>query len=531
MKVFLLSLCRGKDKADLREKGAITLAETLIVLSIGIAVVLVWTQNQLSQMEVENARNAGRAIATYARAAATWLAQSPPTANGTYTVASLQDCNNQGGEQFLSCTFGPATPISYVRTAAGGPATFGDLEIDVSITPTGTLGVIDFGVFRSGADGNGDGQPDARPDLAAAAFQTATEQTGAGVFDFFELSFVEPDPAAVIFDSSDPNFDQTAIDNLARLQARVGAQASGDTPFLRIDGTNEMTGALNFENGMQVDMDTNGLIVQGPGDVGIQTDTGELVVNGQIMAGALTFENGMQIDMDTNGLIVQGPGDVGIQTDTGGLVVNGQINANALQTSSAEIDQLRVEPATGVSGEGFERLNQAPDIVRIDQSIGALSSRVTVNERDIRNNTSAINSNRQDIQKKSPDLVDLIGKVDTNALAIAANRGKIDNNSSVVQEITSQTYPWPCRPTEREAYHVRRDALIMCTLSHFCENCGKAHSDFTQHEYKARNLSTLACESRYLTIHTNCCFEFTGPQSCSTRCIERLAEKSLPNCS
>ena len=495
MKVFLLSLCRRIDKADLRDKGAITLAETLIVLSIGIAVVLVWTQNQLSQMEVENARNAGRAIATYARAAATWLAQSPPTADGTYTVANLQDCNNHSGEQFLSCTFGPATPISYARTTAGGPATFGDLEIDVSITPTGALGVIDFGVFRSGADANGDGQPDARPDLAAAAFQTATEQTGAGVFDFFELSFVEPDPATVIFDASDPNFDQRAIDNLARLQARVGAQASGDTPFLRIDGTNEMTGALNFDNGMQV-------------------------------------------NMDTNGLIVQGPGDVGIQTDTGAVVVTGQINANALQTSSAEIDQLHVEPAGGVFGEGFERLNQAPDIFRIDQNIGALSSRVTVNERDIRNNTNAIrnntnaiNSNRQDIQKRSPDLVDLIGKVDTNALAIAANRSKIDNNSSVVQEINSGVYPWPCRPTRVEVDKKWRDARRACVLSNSCNNCGKIRSDSHQEEYMSRNVDTLDCETHYISILANCCFQFTGPQPCSTDCIEFRIKKSLPNCS
>ena len=494
MKVFLLSLCRRIDKADLRDKGAITLAETLIVLSIGIAVVLVWTQNRLSQMEVENARSAGRAIATYARAAATWLAQSPPTADGTYTVANLQNCNNQSGEQFLSCTFGPATPISYVRTATGDPATFGDLEIDVTITPTGTLGVIDFGVFRSGADANGDGQPDARPDLAAAAFQTATEQTGAGVFDFFELSFVEPDPATVSFDSSDPNFDQTALDNLARLQARVGAQTSGDTPFLRIDGTNEMTGALNFENGMQV-------------------------------------------DMETNGLIVQGPGDVGIQTDTGALVVTGQINANALQTSSAEIDQLRVEPADGVSGEGFERLNQAPDIVRIDRSIGALSSQVAVNERDIRNNerdirnnTNAINSNRQDIQNKSPDLVDLIGKVDTNALAIAANRGKIDNNTSVVQGITSGTHPWPCRPTIREARNNLYEARLKCSVPRTCDDCGKVRSDSYKEEYKYRDRNTLACIFYYLSGPTNCCFQFTGPQLCPANCLAGLRAKSYPRC-
>ena len=486
MKVFLLSLCRGKDKADLREKGAITLAETLIVLSIGIAVVLVWTQNQLSQMEVENARSAGRAIATYARAAATWLAQSPPTANGTYTVADLQDCNNQGGEQFLSCTFGPATPISYVRTATGGPATFGDLEIDVSITPTGTLGVIDFGVFRSGADGNGDGQPDARPDLAAAAFQTATEQTGAGVFDFFELSFVEPDPAAVSFDSSDPNFDQTAIDNLARLQARVGAQASSDAPFLRIDGANEMTGALNFENGMQV-------------------------------------------DMDTDGLVVQGPGDVGIQTATGALVVTGQINSNALQTSSAEIDQLRVDLAGGVSGEGFERLNQAPDVVRIDQNIGALSSRVTVNERDIGNNTNAIRSNRQDIRNNLSELVGLKGKVDTNTQAIVVNRRKIDKNSSDILDIPNSPSPQICKPTWWELPRLLR-ARTNCDFNDACSAYGDFETEMFQATYYVRDLVTLDCRPRQSTLYSKCCFQYKrgGPRSID--CAKNLRSENIRDC-
>ena len=60
-----------------------------------------------------------------------------------------------------------------------------------------------------------------------------------------------------------PSFDQAAIDDLSRLQARVGAQA-GDAPFLRLDGANQMTAGINFDNGMQVNMDGPGLALPRP---------------------------------------------------------------------------------------------------------------------------------------------------------------------------------------------------------------------------------------------------------------------------
>ena len=261
-----------------RQRGAVTIVETLIALAIGTALLLVWTQGKLDQMEVENARNAGRAIATYARAASVWLAEQPPPTSGNYTITSLQDCNNPDGIRFLSCTYDGRTPIPYVRNADGDPLTFSDLRIQVNLLPNGSEGLIDFGVFRHGEDDNNDGLPDSRPDLAAAAFATAVEQTGAGVLEFFELMFARNSADGLVTDPSDPAYSVTDAEDLARLQARVGASA-GNAPFLRIDGGNEMEAAITFDNGMLVTMVGDDLQLQGPGDVRVETDTGTLTVD------------------------------------------------------------------------------------------------------------------------------------------------------------------------------------------------------------------------------------------------------------
>ena len=328
------------------EKGAITIVETLIVISIGLIALTVLAQAKLSEFQASNAANAGRAIAAYSRAASVWLAENPPAADGIFTVGDLQDCADPDGARFLSCTFDAQTPIAYAQNDAGDPVNYGNLQIDVEVTLAGATGVIDFGVFRSGGDENEDGLPDSRPDLASIAFQTAAEETGAGVLGFFEMMFARESPVGLQFDPDEADFDQIAIDDLSRLQARVGAQA-GDAPFLRLDGANQMTAGI-------------------------------------------TFNNGMQVNMDGGGLAFQGPGDVEVRTDTGTLVVEQNIQTAALQSDSAVFDELTVEPPAGVQGAGFERFNQAPDVVRIDGDVIRLTG-------EVNDNLFNIETNRQDI--------------------------------------------------------------------------------------------------------------------------------------
>ena len=369
------------------EKGAITIVETLIVISIGLIALTVLAQAKLSEFRNENAANAGRAIAAYSRAASTWLAENPPAADGTFTIRDLQDCADPAGARYLSCTFGTQTPIAYARNDTGNPVNYGNLNIVVDITPAGATGVIDFGVFRSGDDENEDGLPDARPDLASIAFQTAAEETGAGVLEFFEMMFARESPVGVQFDPNEADFDQAAIDDLSRLQARVGALA-GDAPFLRLDGANQMTAGINFDNGMQVNMDGVGLAFQGPGDVGVSTDTGTLVV----------AQN---------------------------------IQTVALQSDSAVIDELTVEPLTGVKGGGFERLNQAPDVVRIDGDVIRLTGRVQVNE-------TGIESNRQNTVRNAAEITRLTGEVNTNETGIESNRQSTARNAAGITRLTGE---------------------------------------------------------------------------------------------
>ncbi len=445
------------------EIGAISMAETLIVLSIGITVLAVWAHGRLNQMEVDNAKAAGRAISTYSRAAAVWLAEAPPATSGIYTISELQECADENGLRFLSCSFGSTTPIPYASTDTGDPITFGDLQINVTINAAGSLGLIDFGVFRGGKDSNGDGMPDSRPDLAAAAFQAASQDTGAGVLEFFELLFVEPDASMIIFDSQDPNYDPGKVENLARLTARVGSLSSATSPFLRIDGGNQMTGALNFQNGMLV-------------------------------------------DMSGNSLIVEGPGDVQVSTVSGGLVVSGQLETNTLVADSAEIDALEVEPEDGVSGTGFDRFDQAPDIVRIDENITNLTERVTVNETNIETNSDAITANLLDIEKNFADIVELTGRVSTNTRNIAANRNLIDQNASDILNLSDKKSDI-CTPS-RATVIAKNPGRLSCGGS--CWSCGSWQSVSASYTYRSRNLETLACDNHTIRIYSSCCLQSNG---------------------
>ena len=474
---FALLVCRHS------EKGSITIAETLIVLSIGLIALTVWAQAKLSQIETANAANAGRAIAAYSRAASVWLAENPPASDGIFTISDLQDCADPVDARFLSCTFGAQTPIAYAQNDVGDPVNYGNLDIDVVITPAGATGVIDFGVFRSGGDENEDGLPDSRPDLASIAFQTAAEETGAGVLGFFEMMFARESPVGVQFDPNEADFDQTAIDDLSRLQARVGAQA-GDAPFLRLDGVNQMTAGI-------------------------------------------TFNNGMQVNMAGGGLAFQGPGDVEVQTDTGTLVVAQNIQTAALESDSAVFDELTVEPPAGVRGAGFERFNQAPDVVRIDGDVIRLTERVGVNEVGIGTNAAEITR--------------LTGEVNDNLLNIETNRQDIDAHGALLDQhalaidsfdaaIATPPPPPPPLPVCAPLWSQVKNEMQELGYSHY-SNCGTScqpilypcpeargtrvclgPSSANPVEYIVRNANTLYCETRTANFYTGqyCRTDFSG---------------------
>ena len=447
------------------EKGAITIVETLIVLSIGLIALTIWAQAKLSEFQTANAANAGRAIAAYSRAASVWLAENPPAADGVFTISDLQDCADLDGARFLSCTFGAQTPIAYARNDVGDPVNYGNLDIDVVITPAGATGIIDFGVFRSGADENEDGLPDSRPDLASVAFQTAAEETGAGVLGFFEMMFALESPVGLQFDPDEADFDQAAIDDLSRLQARVGAQA-GDAPFLRLDGANQMSAGIGFDNGMQVNMDGGGLAFQGPGDVEVRTDTGTLVVAQNIQTAAL-------------------------------------------QSGSAVFDELTVEPTAGVQGAGFERFNQAPDVVRIDGDVIRLTG-------EVNDNLFNIETNRQDIDAHGI----LLGE---HNLAISALESESPSPPRPQPPPPPPPPPPLCAPlwsqvnTEMQGMGYRSYSNCGTGCQHGCPEAAgsivcSGPSSANPVTYIVRNANTLYCETRTANFYTSqyCSRPFSG---------------------
>ena len=447
--------------SELRERGVITMAEVLIVLGVAAAVAMIWTNAKLTEMEGEAAQLAGRNIAAYSRAAAQWLAEAPPAADGNFDIAALQDCANPNGARFLPCDFDADTPLPHVFNAGGDPTTFGDLTIAVDILPAGADGDIDFGVFRSGDDDNGDGLPDSRPDLAAIAFRAASEETGAGVFEFFRLQFARAALTGLVLDPTAPGFDQNEVDNLARLRAEIGAQV--DAPFLRVDGGNEMNAGLTFNNGMQINM----------------------------QGGNLEFDGAGIVLADT------------LEANT--------LEANTLEADASTLQSVTVNPPAGVLGAGFDRLDQSADITRIDGTLADHDTRITANAGRITANQNAIAANLASITTNQGDIATNQGRITANTASINANRARL----SAVEAVNSSQ----ATTLRRHAYEIGQlknrpvnPPITACTPTHnalsaqmralgwshdpIIFNCDSCSVQTTSRTWQERNTDTLACENR-----------------------------------
>ena len=470
------------------ESGAITIAETLIALAIGLVALTLWAQSSLNQMEIDRAKAAGRAIAAYARAASIWLSENPPATNGNFDIANLQDCDDEDGARFLPCSFNSQSPVPYAYDSEGNPMTLGTLQINTTVSSAGAAGEIDFGVFRSGDDLNDDGLPDSRPDLAAIANATASEQSGAGGLGFYQIRFARSDPEGLVFNPESASFSQVGIDNLSRLIAQVGITAA-DPPFLRTDGTNEMRGGL-------------------------------------------TFENGMQVAMDGTGLSIRGAGNVEVETDTGTLVVSNELQTPNLEADNAEFDSLTVEPADGVIGAGFDRFNQAPDVARIDGDIVQLTSRVGANETNIENNT-------EDIGRLSTEVDNHSTSIENNRTEIAGNSETINDNSIRITTLEDGSGPVvpECTPSMqakisefasrgfRYYYDVSTSAKncnsgVSCSTTDRCGDTVPSRIRFVGPssanpvQYNGRNSSDLQCVPRQIRFYQRCGCVAPNPPGC-----------------
>ena len=459
-----------------KEKGAITIVETLVVLGVGIAVLMFYAVQQGDRLEVDGARAAGRDIANYTRAASVWIAESPPSTPGNYGIADLQDCADPAGARFLPCAFTEDITIRYATNAAGEPVNFADLVIEVTLPPEGPTGSIDFGVFRQGDDANDDGFPDPRPDLAAIALQHASEETPSGVFGYFSLQFAREDLTGLVTDPDDPSFDIAEVENVARVQATVGAHAAA-SPFLRVDGSNQMQNGITFVNGVQLNMSADRLEIGAPGGITFETD--------------VRVENLSATD----------------------------INA----TTATVSDELQVVAADGATGAGFARLDQSADIVRIDGDVVRLSQDIDTNRSAIDLNRANITGNAADVAALQSDVQDNRDQVNTNAQNIVTNAQNIEDMGievgllkddmenlsdvsvcapllqTVVTEMSGLGYPYVhslCRGSCDPGIHncpAGRNGSKRCSGS----------SSANPVPYIVRNVNTLNCETRSANFYSS----------------------------
>ena len=462
-----------------KEKGAITIVETLVVLGVGIAVLMFYAVQQGDRLEIDGARAAGRDIANYTRAASVWIAASPPSTPGNYGIADLQDCADPAGARFLPCAFTEDITIRYATNAAGEPVNFADLVIEVALPPEGPTGSIDFGVFRQGDDANDDGFPDPRPDLAAIALQHASEETPSGVFGYFSLQFAREDLTGLVTDPNDPSFDLAEVENVARIQATVGAHAAA-SPFLRVDGSNQMQNGITFVNGVQLSMSADRLEIDAPGGIDFETD---------------------------------------VRVET--------LAATEVSVS----DELQVIAANGVTGAGFDRLDQSADIVRIDGDVVRLSQ-------DIDLNRLAIGQNLADITSNAANTASLQNDVQDNRTRIGSNAREISDVSIEVRQLISSIEDPPppppppppeisiCAPLWATVRNEMsglgytsysncgtscRPHLYPCPEAHGTRVCLGAYSA-NPVAYESRDVSTLNCRSHTASFYTSqyCRKDFSG---------------------
>ena len=459
-----------------KEKGAITIVETLIALSVGIAVLIIWSLQQGHRLQVDGARAAGRDIATFTRAASIWIAEAPPATAGNYGIADLQDCANPTGARFLPCAYSGNTTIRYATNDAGEPVNFANLAIEVTLPPAGPTGRIDFGVFRHGEDANDDGLSDSRPDLAAIALQHASEETAPGVFGYFALQFAREDPTGLVTDPADPSFDLAEVENIARIQAQVGAHPAA-APFLRVDGSNQMHNGITFVNGVQLAMNDDRLDIDAPGGITFETDV--LVEN----------------------------------------LSATEINATTLETQTATVsDELQVVAADGATGAGFDRLDQSADIVRIDGDVVRLSQGIDANRIAIDLNTTAIASNAADMAALQIDVQDNRNQINTNTHSILTNTqnlydlgvevGLMKTGMEALTDVEVCTPLWSQVNTEIQGLGYR---YISYCGNHCSGACPEADGNYKCYgpysgnpvTYIVRNANTLKCETRRRSFYTS----------------------------
>ena len=313
-----------------------------------------------------------------------------------------------------------------------------------------------------------------------------------GVFGYFALQFAREDLTGLVTDPNDPSFDIAEVENIARIQATVGAHAAA-SPFLRVDGSNQMQNGITFVNGVQLNMNADRLEIDAPGGIDFETD--------------VRAENLSATD----------------------------INATTLETYTATVsNELLVDDPDGVKGTGFDRLDQSADIVRIDGDVVRLSQSIDANTAAIDLNLLNIASNAADTASLQNDAQGNRDRINANSLLIASNSQNIDDMGEQVgllrDDLTTLSDVSVCSPTSvvaNAAAHADNPGYIynsgcdchwrQSTCSTTRNSCppsevatgpdsrrGRGTGNSITYNYQTRDSYTLQCTDNTASIYEQC---------------------------
>ena len=141
-----------------KEKGAITIVETLIALSVGIAVLIIVGSAARGPPGSRRRTCSGTGHSClYPRSV------DLDCGSAASHSRKLRDCRYAGlrgpQQEHVSCPAHTAElrPSATQPTISANPSVSPNLAIEVTLPPEGPTGTIDFGVFRHGEDTNDDG--------------------------------------------------------------------------------------------------------------------------------------------------------------------------------------------------------------------------------------------------------------------------------------------------------------------------------------------------------------------------------------
>jgi prepilin-type N-terminal cleavage/methylation domain-containing protein len=291
-----------------RAGGGFTLVELMLVIAVSAVLSLVAYQQSLAAMNQSTAAAAGTQIRVIGEALYQYMVKNQAAvatataATGTYDIASiattLQGANSCGtGIQCMAGTgastngWGSAYNIRIRRLGTSAAYTYEALVITTSPWLTG------------GTTGN------ARQDLIGYAASAVTSSYGQSAMTY-DATGAEALGGVVVVSAANyanmPGFTWAAGD-LAYFISAGGATNAYDTTYLRLDGTNNMTGPLNVGNATT----PQNILYAGNGTfTGNLTAGGNATITGSVSAAANTV---LLANDGTNGGYAQMTSNSGLQ--------------------------------------------------------------------------------------------------------------------------------------------------------------------------------------------------------------------------